>query len=556
MTTQPAAWAVAPDDLRQELPLMQQALRQSGFAALAGSLAPGPYGLTVTHLRLLEILEQAGALMLELEKRLHQRMAWDRRGGQGFDFASLGAEDYLFASLYGLYVAAEAAGARCRALGSGALEVRGAFSSSRVLALARLSGLPLVEGLLLDLQGFLEHHRDHPDPGRRLDTVEQVADCLSAYFQLLERGCAEVVADAAFEGHRRALEELPLEALGRRYRGFAALGPARGEDSEGLLPVQPEDVVGNQDYLKAGLRLARDVAGFDFQRGQNPKKINPVLFALGAPGCGKTVTAHAVGNYFLQYCRERGIPARFRVIRRTDWASSYQNASASRLIYIFKDQVAGFPGVVGVYWPDIDTAFAARSDPGLRSEERNILGASFGIFDGTLIPKNGQWFLMCDANYMNMDEATLSRITQDPYMIQGPTTASEYALLARKKLADLADLLPLDEEAWLEFGQRCLDYGFSGRNVENVCRKAATEIQDVEPPEEYYRADFEERRRILRGLSRPLSRERLLALADDYHRFEQEAQARAEQQRFRQRVEEIVFNLSAQKAALQAYGPE
>ena len=45
-----------------------------------------------------------------------------------------------------------------------------------------------------------------------------------------------------------------------------------------------------------------------------------MLFGLGPPGCGKTVTAHALGNYFLRYCRERQVPARFVVVRRSDWA--------------------------------------------------------------------------------------------------------------------------------------------------------------------------------------------------------------------------------------------
>ena len=44
-------------------------------------------------------------------------------------------------------------------------------------------------------------------------------------------------------------------------------------------------------------------------------------------------------------CRERDIPAKFQVIRRTDWASSYQNASAMNLVRIFREEVYGFEGV-------------------------------------------------------------------------------------------------------------------------------------------------------------------------------------------------------------------
>jgi hypothetical protein len=189
-----------------------------------------------------------------------------------------------------------------------------------------------------------------------------------------------------------------------------------------------------RSILQAGLKLARDVAAYDLEQRRSPKQLNPVLFGLGRPGCGKTITAHAIGNYFLEYCRERDIPARFKVIRRTDWASSYQNASAATLVKIFKEEVYGFDGVCGVYWPDIDTAFASRSSGDLRSEEKNNLGAVFGIFDGTLIPKDGKWFMICDANFMQMDEATRSRIAQNPFTVKGPTTSEDYVQLLREML--------------------------------------------------------------------------------------------------------------------------
>jgi hypothetical protein len=211
--------------------------------------------------------------------------------------------------------------------------------------------------------------------------------------------------------------------------------------------------------------------------------------------------------------------------------------------------------VVGVYWPDIDTAFAARTDPGMRSEESNILGASFGIFDGTLIPKNGKWFLICDANYMNMDEATLSRISQDPHKILGPSTPEDYVELMRdKKLKDFNDMIPVNEAQWLNLGQLCIDSGFSGRNVEAICQKILTEIQDVEPPAEYYQVGFDERQRILRSLAKPMTYERIVGLMKRYSEFEQVAEEQNQAEQFQNRVKEIVLNLSAQKAALQTLG--
>ncbi len=542
-------FTLGEEDLREEIPVVRNQLQRAGVADLMQQMAPGPYGLTVSHLQALSEVEQALAQVVETAKRLAHRLP----GGVG------AARDRStdFAVLFGLFAAGEAGSVRCAALTPDRIEVRSGFPASRIRALLTEEESDLAWRLAEDLAEFLARHRDHPDPARRLQEPRQVINCVGAWLGLVSRGAREVSRDAVYEPYHGILETLEVEVAGWTFRGFQGTPAALPEEPADLLPVTPEDIVGNQDYLQAGLRLARDVAGFDFVQGQNPKRINPVLFALGPPGCGKTVTAHAIGHYFLQFCRARGVPARFLVIRRTDWASSYQNASAQKLVEIFRREVQAFPGVVGVYWPDIDTAFAARTDPGLRSEERNILGASFGVFDGTLIPRNGKWFLLCDAHDLNMDEATLSRITQDPYRLSGPTTPEDFVNLMRdKKLQEWRDLLPLSEEEWQEVGRRCVESGFSGRNVEALCRKIATEIEDVDPPQEFYRADYDGRRRILRDLSRPMPASRLREIMEAFARFEKEAEAESLRRRFEERVQEIVFHLSAQKAATGLSDPD
>jgi ATP-dependent protease HslVU (ClpYQ) ATPase subunit len=125
-----------------------------------------------------------------------------------------------------------------------------------------------------------------------------------------------------------------------------------------------------------------------------------------------------------------------------------------------------------------------------------------------------------------------------------------------KKLKEWRELLPLSEAEWQEAGQRCVEVGFSGRNVEALCRKIATEIEDVEPPEEFYRADFAQRRRILRDLSRPMPATRIREIMEAFARFEKESEAASMRKRFEERVQEIVFHLSAQKAAMGISGPE
>lgn len=549
-TKQRSKITVTQEDLKHEVPVVRELMKSVFLVDSITKLVPGPFGMTKEHLSVLETAELAGARILEIYKGLSNHILSDRRGA-GFAFsARLEPADQAFCLLFAVYVACDGASQALASLTTSELDVQGSFKAEWVGRLRSQDAESVTLSMLGELNKFLGRHRDHPDPARRLEESIQLIECSAAYFRLLSNSVLEQVTDIEFEPYRKALESVEIEVNGRIYHGFSVQATAQSEEPSDILPVWPKDVVGNREYLAAGMRLARDVAGFDFEHRSNPKKLNPVLFGQGAPGCGKTVTAHAVGNFFLDYCRQRKIPAKFLVIRRTDWASSYQNASAGALVKIFKEEVDAFEGVVGVYWPDIDTAFAARSDGGMKSEESNILGASFGIFDGTLIPKNGKWFLMCDANYMNMDEATLSRISQDPHKILGPSTPEDYVELMRdKKLSEFADYLHLTDEEWLVVGQQCIDSGFSGRNVEAICSKLLTEMQDVEPPDEYYQVSFEERKAILRSLAKPITQQRISEVFKQYKEFEKVAEEQNQAERFNKQVQEIVMNLSAQRAA-------
>jgi hypothetical protein len=333
-----------------------------------------------------------------------------------------------------------------------------------------------------------------------------------------------------------------------RYEGFESRNAQ--EPVTDLKPVRLEDIVGNQEYVEAGLKLARDIAAFDLETGTSPKRINPVLFGLGRPGCGKTITAHAIGNYFLEYCAARDIPARFKVIRRTDWASAYQNASANELVRIFKEEVYGFEGVCGVYWPDIDTAFASRGSGDLRMEEKNNLGAVFGIFDGTLIPKDGKWFMICDANFMQMDEATRSRIAQNPFTVEGPTTGSDFVTLFRDVLLrDVKRYISPDDSRWAEVGEACVKFKLSGRNVESIANNIRAHVQDFEYPDEYFKADIDTRRQIIDRLSKRVGIDEMLDRIKRFAEFQVEAEEKAAKDRFEHEVEEMVRQLNAGRAA-------
>ncbi|HAH06444.1 MAG TPA: hypothetical protein DCM05_07945 [Elusimicrobia bacterium] len=511
--------------LEAELAQAQRRLAAAGLPGTLASVDPGAFGTTPLNLQALDALAQALATSLAAAK------APETAG--------------LPPSYFGVVFAEEAAD-RLRGLGDFSDPPEGAgLKPDQYRELAASPPDALLETMLEDCASFLRFYQKHPDSAKRLTRDAEAARCLHSHLRLMARLLRRLSPEPA---------DARLDTPRLRFTGTRA-APLGGEEPGGLLPLTFDDIVGNEEFVKAGKRLARDVAGFDLKAGENPKKVrNQVLFVLGTPGCGKTATAHAIGRYFLDLCGKAGLEARIRVIRRTDWASAYQNQSANTLLDIFKNEVFNAPGVCGVYWPDIDTAFAARGDSDIRQEEKSILGTLFGILDGTVGPRNGRWFLICDANTLNMDEATLSRISQNPIKALGPTRPEDFVRLLRDvKLKGKEAWMPITPAQWQALGERCVAEKLSGRAADHLAGRILTEMEDFEEPDEYFSMTLEQKRKLIAELSRPVGSERVLQMIEEYCRFERDSQRKSEEARFQNRVKEIRFHLSAQRAAL---GPE
>ncbi|MFH1723504.1 MAG: AAA family ATPase [Elusimicrobiota bacterium] len=510
-------------DVEREVPMAREAVRASGLPGLLADVDGGAFGTTSLNLELLDALVRAAAAAAAAA-----RLPKLESAGPVF-FA---------------YVMAQEALGRLLALADapGPSEPTGSLRPDQYKDLGRMRPESLFPAVLKDCAGFVRFYAGHPDSARRLSRDGESLRCLRSYFHLLSGALRRL-------GPERL--DLRLETPRLRFDGWRA-SPTALEEAAGLLDVSLDDIVGNEAYVAAAKRLARDVAGFDLSRGANPKKVrNQILFVLGSPGCGKTVTAHAVFRYFLDLCERHKVPAKARVIRRTDWASSYQNQSANRLLEIFRDEVFNAPGVCGAYWPDIDTAFSARGDSQLRQEEKSNLGTLFGILDGTVGPKNGKWFLLCDANTMHMDAAMISRLAQTPLQARGPVSPEDYVRLLRDiKLRGKDRLLPVSEEEWAAIGERCVAEGLSGRSIDSVAGRVLTEIEDFEEPEDYFSMPFEEKKRLIDELSRPVGAEKIGEFITGHIRFEKSSQEKSAEERFRRRVSEIRLHLSAQRAAL------
>ncbi len=446
-----------------------------------------PYGLGPRSHPILAALEKAGGLLLSARAWLRDRVT-EREDAPPPGFARLAAVHA--ASLVLAHELDGLTGHRVRAVHG--LELR---ETRQVL-----EDPNLLEAFYKDA---LHYTQDHVRQGHDADTA------LCAYARLMVQTCLTLVRDprhgAQLERHRQVHFH-----VGDIH--FPLFGEVRRDQASPVLPVTLDGIIGNTEYLRAGRRLVRDLLAYDPAAGKNPKRLNPVLFALGKPGCGKTASAHALGRHLLDSAAAVGLMAKFCVIRRTDWASAYQNASAAALIERFTSELDGFPGVVAFYWPDIDTAFGARGGGELRAEEKSILGAAFGLFDGTLLPANGQWILLCDANYMQMDDATVSRLTQQPYLLEGPVSAADYVRLVRDELLgdEYKKHLDCTQAQWVEFGTLAAEEAVSGRDCAHFARRLIARIEDVDYPEGFFTADFDQRRHFLSLVRRQLTFEILL----------------------------------------------
>ncbi|MCA9689667.1 MAG: AAA family ATPase [Nannocystaceae bacterium] len=525
-------------------------VKESGLAKAVHRVAAAPFGHTVLTLRALDAVIAAGDLAVHAGEAVHAALLEDIARTGTLAIPEPTRDQRLFIGAFTVTALCDALVAELAALAptpaltsdleadglEGLLERAPRELVARIFALA---------GGYLELQAKRRAEVTAPTLEERSVAI---VTTIHAFFAQLRGAVERLTHHGRLRPFGIALARRTVVVGERRYEGFHAR--ARAEPAADLKPIQVADIVGNREYVEAGLRLARDVAAYDLVGKKSPKSLNPVIFGLGRPGCGKTITAHAIGNYFLEYCKQRDIPARFKVIRRTDWASSYQNASAATLIKIFREEVYGFDGVCGVYWPDIDTAFASRASGDLRMEEKNNLGAVFGIFDGTLIPRDGKWFMICDANYMQMDEATSSRIAQNPFTVKGPTTPDDYVRLLRDiLLRDVRDAVAPGDPAWRDVGAALTKADLSGRQVESIAGNIRAHVQDFEYPDHYFKADFQARARIIAELSRKLSVADVITRIDDYVRFHAEAEEREASDRFEREVSQMVHQLNAGREA-------
>lgn len=269
-----------------------------------------------------------------------------------------------------------------------------------------------------------------------------------------------------------------------------------------IMNCRKPDVIGGQDLGEILWQNMIKLSAFDLERGENPHSPASSIFVYGDPGCGKTFNAHAQMRSFAELCKEKGLPFWALTHSTTDYASHFQNQTANALAELAR-KIKDFRGPVVMYVADADNIFQSRKSPNLTAEQQQTLAVYFKMFDGQLIPRNGKFMAVMDANYVDgIDDATKSRVFDEIVHMKRFEKPEQFAEYSRRMLTKGLEGNLLTDGEWLEIGKCLLETPLSNREIEHVLKGLR---RGFPVPEEMigqsYEAHVELRNKQLKGLT-------------------------------------------------------
>lgn len=336
-----------------------------------------------------------------------------------------------------------------------------------------------------DLTRVLAERRKQPSPVTDDDLKYTLEAVFSAW-----------VKQFNWNTFKEVTEPFGLDKTRMQYGQFSAEGGlfqrkyTTVQVDERFMLARRADIIGSEGYVKTLWNSMIQLLAYSHERRQNPYNPPGCVFTFGAPGGGKTFITHALVRELEQVCTERGIPLLALTHSTTDYASHYQNLTANQLSDL-ATRIRNFPGPVIMYVADADNIFLSRNDPNLTAEQRQTLSVYFKMFDGQLIPKNGKFMAVMDANYIEgIDDATKSRLFDLILELPRYDKADDFASLARMQLTKgLGSGVPITDAEWVELGQYLLQTPLSNREIGHVVSGIR---RNFEMPEAMIGAPFEE----------------------------------------------------------------
>lgn len=280
-----------------------------------------------------------------------------------------------------------------------------------------------------------------------------------------------------------------------------------------FMKFRKEDVIGGQEFGEILWNNMIKLSGYNHERQENMDDPAGVVFTFGNPGGGKTFNSHAYIQSFADLCRDKGIALWAFTHSTTDYASHYQNLTSNQLA-ILGGQIKDFPGIVIMYVADADNIFQSRKDPRLTAEQQQTTGVYFKMFDGTMIPKNGKFMAIMDANYVeNIDDATKSRLFDEMVELKRFDQPDQFGELARRYLIKGVDEVGVGDSEWLEIGKYLLDSQLSNREIGHVVRQIR---RDYKVPEEMVGASWDERVALRNEYLGSITKDKVIETFNDY----------------------------------------
>jgi hypothetical protein len=298
-------------------------------------------------------------------------------------------------------------------------------------AAAFVTAFSIAAYLSVTIPGEGEPAEDVPEPDFLFDTPQDAAKSMIAG---LERAIQGSVDDAAMLLRARAFARVAIAGLTERKARFTGLAAfeaihirieqddfdlngfdvAPGAKRKPLVMSfkKPDEVIGNHIAKYQGMKLAKMIMAYDFEKQMNPfVELGGFLFTFigdGMPGTGKTTLIQMIAGLINDYCDVAGYAFHYENFG-VDQISSYQGKSGQNckdfINNVMNPKAIGFGTV-----DDVDQVAAKRSDDRASAGQQEVTAVLMESFAGASTVVRGNATFGMFSNYPeNVDDALRRR---------------------------------------------------------------------------------------------------------------------------------------------------